>query len=49
MVEKPFEADTLLRTVREVLDEDTSCPRAGTISPGDDARATSATGKVPEV
>ena len=25
LVEKPFEAETLLRTVREVLDEDTSC------------------------
>ena len=25
LVEKPFDADTLLRTVREVLDEDTSC------------------------
>ncbi len=25
LVEKPFDAETLLRTVREVLDEDTSC------------------------
>ena len=25
LVEKPFAADTLLRTVREVLDEETSC------------------------
>jgi CheY-like chemotaxis protein len=31
LVEKPFDADTLLRTVREVLDEDTSClPEATT-------------------